>query len=124
MLIVMLYFAFLILGFNNIEETVYQTDLKVFAICALFLAIILLERAYKQESRKIAIYGVETLIIAIITLGLIYVDLMLSSQYINVLLIILGIVVVYYFIKSIIIRARGKKKYFLDNMKEMINTEE
>ena len=124
MIIVVLYFVFLILGFNNIEKSVYQTDLKVFAICALFLAIILLERAYSKENKKVAVYGVETLIIAIVTLGLIYVNLMLSSQYINILLIILGIVVVYYFIKSIVIRARGKKKYFLDNMKEIINTEE
>ena len=124
MVIVVLYFVFLILGFNNIEESVYQTDLKVFAICALFLTIILLERAYSKESKRIAIYGVETLIIAIVTLGLIYVNLMLSSQYINILLIILGIAVVYYVIKSLIIRSRGKKKYFLDNMKEMINTEE
>ena len=121
---VILYFTFLILGFNNIDKEVYQTDLKVFSICTLFLSIVLLERAYRQSSRKIAIYGVEVLVIAIVTLGLIYVNLMLSSKYVNILLIILGIVVIYYFIKSIIIRARGKKKYFLDDMKEMINTEE
>ena len=124
MIIVILYFVFLILGFNNIDKTVYQTDLKVFALCTLFLSIVLLEKAYKSESRKMAVYGIETLIIAIVTLGLIYVNLMLSSQYVNVLLIILGISVVYYFIKSLIIRSRGKKKYFLNNMKEMINTEE
>ena len=124
MIVAILYFVFLILGHNNIENQVYQTDLKVFAICILFLAIVILEKAYKSGSGKTAMYGIESLIIAVITLGLIYVNLMYSSHYINVLLIILGIVTVYYLIKSIIIYLKGRKKYFVNDMKKMINTEE
>ena len=41
-----------------------------------------------------------------------------------ILLIILGIVILYYVIKSIIIYIKGKKRYFVNDMKEMINTEE
>ena len=124
MIVAILYFVFLILGYNNIENQVYQTDLKVFAICILFLAIVILEKAYKSGSGKTAMYGIESLIIAVITLGLIYVNLMYSSHYINVLLIILRIVTVYYLIKSIIIYLKGRKKYFVNDMKKMINTEE
>ena len=123
-LIVLLYFSFLIIGFYNIDKNVYQIDLKVFSLCILFFAIILLERAYKKDNGRIAIYGIETIIISIITLGLIYVNLMMSSTYIKIVLIILGVAVVYYLIKSIIINIRGRKKYFINNMKEMINTEE
>ena len=102
----------------------YQTDLKVFAMCILFLAIILLERAYKKDSGRIAIFGIETIVLAVITLGLIYVNLMLSSSYVNIVLIILYAVAIYYVIKSIIVYHKGKKKYFVENMKEIINTEE
>ena len=84
----------------------------------------MLEKAYKEDSGKIAIFGIETIVLAVITLGLIYVNLMLSSNYINIVLIIAMIIAIYYVLKSIIMHIRGKKKYFIDNMKEIINTDD
>ena len=123
-IIVMIYCIFLILGFYNIENAVYQTDLKVFAMCILFLAIVLLEKAYKKDSGTLAIYGIEAIVISVITLALIYVNLMLSANYINIVLTISYILAIYYVIKSVIVYIRGRKKYFVDGMKEMINTDE
>ena len=120
----MLYFIFLLLGFYNIEKSVYQLDLKVFSMCILFVAIVLLEKAYKEDSGRIAIFGIETIVLAVITLGLIYVNLMLSSNYINIVLIIAMIIAIYYVLKSIIMHIKGKKKYYVDNMKEIINTDD
>ena len=122
--LVMLYFIFLILGFYNIEHSVYQTDLKVFSMCILLIAIVLLEKAYKEDSGKLAMFGIETIVIAIITLGLIYVNIMMSVMYINIILIISYILAIYYVMKSIILYIRGKKKYFVDDIKEIINTDE
>ena len=121
---IIIYFIFLILGYYNIERLAYQTDLKVFAICILFLAIVLLEKAYKADSGKIAMFGIETIVLAIATVGLIYVNLMMSSNYINIVLVISYVILIYYIVKSIIIYQKGKKKYFIDNIKEIINTEE
>ena len=123
-IILMLYYIFLILGFYNIENSVYQTDLKVFALCILFLAIVLIEKAYKNDSGKIALFGIETIVISIATIGLIYVNLMYSSNYVSVVLIISYISSIYYVIKSIVIYQKGKKKYFVNDVKNMINTEE
>ena len=123
-IIIIIYFAFLVLGFYRIDNVAYQTDLKVFAICILLFAIILLEKAYKEDSGKIAIFGIETIFVAVITLALIYVNLMLSSNYINIVLIITGVIAIYYIIKSVVIYIRGRNKYFVNDMKEMINTEE
>lgn len=123
-IVIMIYFIFLILGFYNIENSVYQTDLKVFSMCILFVAIIVIEKAYKDDNGRIAIYGIETIVLAIITLGLIYVNLILSSKYVSIVLIISYIACIYYVVKSIVIYHKGKKKYFVDNVKEMINTEE
>ena len=123
-IIVILYFIFLILGFYNIEFNVYQTDLKVFAICTLLIAIVLLEKAYQKDSGKLAIFGIETIIIAIITLALIYIDIMLQDRYVSIVLSTSYIVAIYYVVKSIILFIRGRKKYFVDDMKEIIDTEE
>ena len=122
--VVIIYCIFLILGFNNIDGDVYQTDLKVFAMCILFLAILLLEKAYKKDSGTLAIYGIEAIIISIITFALIYVNLMFADKYINIVLIISYVLAIYYVLKSIIIFIRGRKKYFVEGMKEMINNDE
>ena len=123
-IIVIVYFIFLILGFYNIENSVYQTDLKVFAMCTLFIAIVLLEKAYKKDSGKLAMFGIETIFIAIITLALIYINIMLSDRYISIVLSISYILAIYYVIKSIVLYIRGRKKYFVDDMKEIMNTDE
>ena len=122
--VVMIYFIFLILGFYNIENSVYEIDLKVFSMCILFIAIMLLEKAYKKDSGKIAIFGIEAIVISIITLALIYINLMFSDKYIITVLMSSYILAIYYVIKSIVIYQKGKKKYFVDNMKEIINTDE
>ena len=121
---ILVYFIFIILGFFNIERQAYQTDLKVFALCILLLGIILLEKAYKDDNGRIAVFGIEIIILAIINVGLIYVNLMLSSQYINIVTITSYVVTIYYVLKSIIIYIKGKNKYFVDNMKEIMNTDE
>ena len=121
---IMVYFIFLILGFYNIKNDIYQTDLKVFAMCILFIAIILLEKAYKQDSGKLAIFGIESIIISIITVALIYINIMLSANYISIVLVISYILAIYYVLKSIIIYIRERKKYFVDGIKEMINQDD
>ena len=123
-LAVIVYFGFLILGFYNIDRNVYQTDLKVFALSILFVAIIVLEKAYKEDSGRIAIVGIELIIIATISLGLIFAHLMFSASYVLIVSVIVAVFFVYYIIKSMIMYLRGRKKYFVNDMKEMINTEE
>ena len=114
----------MILGFYNIDRNVYQTDLKVFALSILFVAIIVLEKAYKEDSGRIAIVGIELIIIATISLGLIFAHLMFSVSYVLIVSIIVAVFFVYYIIKSMIMYFRERKKYFVNDMKEMINTEE
>ena len=123
-LAVIVYFGFLILGFYNIDRNVYQTDLKVFALSILFVAIIVLEKAYKEDSGRIAIMGIELIIVATISLGLIFAHLMFSASYVLIVSIIVAVFFVYYIIKSMIMYFRERKKYFVNDMKEMINTEE
>lgn len=123
-IVVIVYFIFLILGFYNIENSVYEVDLKVFAMCILFIAIMLLEKAYKDDNGKIAAFGIETIVISMVTLGLIYVNLMFSSYYITIVLTVSYILAIYYMIKSIVIYQKGKNDYFVDNMKEIMKTDE
>ena len=49
---------------------------------------------------------------------------MFSSSYIITVLLASYILAIYYVAKSIVLYQRGKNKYFVDNMKEIMNTDE
>ena len=121
---IIVYFIFLNLGKMNIENSVYVTDLKVFSMCTLLAAIILIEVSYKKDSGETALYGVEMIVLAITTIALIYVNLMLSSRYVYIVTAISFIFAIYYLIKSMVIYLKKRKQYFVNDMKEIMNKEE
>jgi len=121
---VIIYFTFLNLGHMNIKGDIYVTDLKVFSMCTLLIAIALIENAYKKDSGEIALYGVEMIVLSLLTVSLIYVNLMLSTRYTYIVSAISYIFGIYYLVKSIIIYIRKRKQYFVEDMKEMINKDE
>ena len=72
-------------------------------MCILLLAIMLLEKAYKDDSGRLAVFGIEMIVLSLTTISLIYVDLMLSSRYSVILTSISYIFAIYYLIKSVVI---------------------
>ena len=122
--VIVAYFIFLSLGKINIKNDVYVTDLKVFSMSILLAAIVIIEIAYKKESGEIAIFGIEMILLSIINMALIYVNLMLSSKYIYVVTGVSLVVALYYILKSAIIYLKNRRKYFVNNMKEIMNKEE
>lgn len=117
---VVLYLIFVILGFMNIESSVFVTDLKVFSIALLIVSIGVFEYAYRKDSGRYAIHGIEVLLLAFITMTLIYVNLIWSSKLIGVVAIIIFAYSIYYVTKSIVIYNKMKKHYFMNEMKEII----
>lgn len=121
---VMIYLFFIILGFVNIKEEVYNVDLKVFSFIILVIAILLFERAYKKDSGKLCAFGIETLFLSIVTMGLLYVNIELQHIFLPIAAIISLLFAIYYVAKSIYLYSKMKKKYFVDNMKDIIQKEE
>lgn len=110
---------FIILGFINIENSVFLVDLKVFAVSILAIAIGVLNMHIK-DSGKIAIYGIETLILAFAMLAFIYLDIMCHSNFVIITVLITYTIAIYYTVKSIIIYQKMKKQYYINSMKEII----
>jgi len=108
---VMLYFYFINLASINIEPEKLETDLKVFSIITIFLTIIIFEIAYKKDSGKITIYGIESLLISLSTLFLAYFFTIYSKTFNLMVFWISLIFAIYYVLKSIIIYIRMKKQY-------------
>ncbi len=120
----MIYLLFMLLGFINIKDTVFIVDLKVFSFTVLIIAILLFERAYKKDSGTICIFGIETLVLSIATMILLYVNIQIPEKFLVIVNAISILFAVYYVGKSIILYTREKKKYFMNNMKEIIKKEE
>ncbi len=109
-IVVIVYFMFINLGFYNIEESTYLTDLKVFSLITIGITIILLEKAYKKDSGELTIYGIEMLMIAICTLLTNYIYKFHYSKYIYIIASIAMLFAVYYVGKSIVIYVKMKNK--------------
>lgn len=106
---IIIYFIFINLGYYNINETKYLVDLKVFSIITIGITIVLFEKAYKKDSGYITIYGIEMLVLSILTLLTTYFYVAYKNKFpyiMNVVSILYGI---YYVGKCIVIYVRMKK---------------
>ena len=110
--------------FYNINNKVFITDVKAFSIAMLCGAIAIFEYAYKKDSTKFAIYGIESLVMAILTMSLIYINLMYFDKFAYVVAIIAFALAAYYIVKCVVIYKINKKKYFMNQMREIIDKDE
>lgn len=113
-LILTIFHIFLKLGFTNIEGSNYVTDLKVFSGIFLIIAIYLFENAYNKDNSKLAIYGIEALILAIFNFSLVYIYYAWIAKYQLVVFLFAILVCIYYSIKSIVIYIKMKKEYVIE----------
>lgn len=119
------YFLFLFLGSVDKTKAVRVIDLKIFSTIYLATSIILFETAYKKDNGKIAIHGIEILLVAIMTLFLPYIIFELDSKYQKIYYFVGEYIAVYYVIKCICIAIIRKRKYSKDvsDIKEIIKKE-
>ena len=122
-IVYVIYFYVIYLGAQNIETSIYLTDLKVFSFGLLITAIIVFEYSYKKDNGTTIIHGIEILITAIITLFLNYMtSIFVNRAYILIITCISVIYIFYFIIKSLIIVYKMKKQYFKekDDIKDII----
>lgn len=117
---IMIYFIFLILGFINIEIPVLITDFKVFSLTILALAIIFFEIAYKKDSGKYCITGIEMLVLSLVTVALMYMTIMYPAKYIYIISTVSFTFAIYYVGKAIVLYCKTKKNYSIDSMNKII----
>lgn len=120
---VTLYFIGIGIGFFNIDGSTFITDLKVFSLLVLAIAIILFEYAYGKDDDKIVLYGIEMLCAAIVSLVLIYTCILHQEKFIIVTNLVACVSVIYYLVKStsIYIREKLKWKKTISDVKEIIS---
>lgn len=122
---VIIYFTFLILGSVGTVKNIRIIDFNIFSIILLGISILLFEIAWRKDSGKLAMHGIEMLAIALFTLFLPYIIFELASPYQKFYLIASAYTTVYYSIKSIYIAIKSRKKYMVTvtDIKDIVKKE-
>lgn len=121
----MIYFIIINFSYLRMEESILLQGIKIASIVILFLSIIIFEGAYRKDSGRIAINGIEVLVLAIHTLTIWTVINRFKIEFDTYVLISTYTFTIYYILKSIIIYTIEKKKYLdsLSDIHEIVSNE-
>ena len=108
---IMVYFIVLIRGNIGISKDIVTVYFNIYSIILLIFSIILIEIAYRKNNGKVAVYGIEILIVALFTMFLPYVIFELSNKHQKYYVLSTSLISIYYIIKCIIINNRAKNVY-------------
>ena len=122
---IMLYFIIINFTYYRIEETMLQIGLKILSMTILILSIVIFEIAYKKDSGKLAINGIEILVLASHTLSIMQVVEIAKIKFTTYILISSYVFVIYYILKAAILYTIDKRKYLksLSDIKDIVNNE-
>lgn len=120
------YFIVLFLAFKNIKQERLINDIEIFAGGFLVVGIIIIEKAYKEDSDYLALNGIEFLILSIHSLSIMHIITLLNLDLKTYLFISSLAFAVYYALKAIILYTKGRKEYLLSlsDINEIVKKEE
>lgn len=120
--IVMAFLYCISLGSFNIETPIFLTDLKVFSIGLIITTILLFEISYRREDGKLAVHGIECLVLSIFMLFTSCIYTMNMKEFHLYVAIAAYAFAIYYVGKSIIVYQKMKKQYLasLSDIEEII----
>ncbi len=115
---IMAYFIVLNFAYTRMNVDRLTNDIEVFAGIFLVLGLVMLERAYKKDSGKMALSGIELLCLSMHSLSINHVITFYQYDFRFYLLSSSYVFAIYYVLKSIIIYTREKRQY-LKNMSDI-----
>lgn len=122
---VMLYICAIDVLYIYAKPQITAIALKVFAMVAIIVTILVFEVAYRKDSGKIAIIGIEMLIFSIVILYIPKIYVNLDKKFCLELVFIPVFCAIYYIAKSIVIYIKTEKHYQnnLSDVKEIMKQE-
>lgn len=102
--------------FNKFSLAQFENIMKIVQITVCLISIAIFEYAYKKDSFKKALYGIEFVLFSVAVL---YVPYMFNLNNMNFLENVIIVYVVYYIVKSIVTAIYYKNKYLKENMSDV-----
>lgn len=122
---IMLYFILINFSYIRIDEAIMLNGIKIVSLIILLLSIAIFEIAYHKDSGKIAIYGIEILVLAFHSLTIWHVVNKMNISFQTYILFSTYSFAIYYVLKSILIYTKEKRKYLksLSDIHEIVSKE-
>ena len=122
---IMGYFIVLNFAYTRMNVDRLMNDIEVFSGIFLVLGLVFLERAYKKDSGKIAISGIELLCLSMHSLSINHVITFYQYDFRTYLVTSSYIFAIYYVLKSIVIYTKEKREYLkrLSDISEIVKEE-
>lgn len=125
-IIIVLYFFILNAAYEKVNIVYLDKGIKLCTMIFLFIAIYMFERAYKKDDGKLAIQGIEILILSMYTLTMEHITNRFDFEFKIYSLVASYIFAIYFMLKCIILYTKGKKEEVekLSDIKEIVKKEE
>lgn len=109
-IVTVIYFIMINMGYITIKQDIFMTDLKVFSITLIIITICMFEYAYKKDSGKYTIRGIELLILSVCTLVSMRIYQIYNKKFIPAITSVALLFAIYYVGRAIVIYIKEKKK--------------
>lgn len=125
-IIVVLYFFVLNLAYENIKIEYLELGIKILTMIFLFISIYIFEKAYKKDDEKLALQGIEILVLATYTLTTEYITTKYNYNFTSYSLVASYIFAIYFILKSIVVYTKGRKELAeeLSDIREIVKKDE
>lgn len=122
---VLLYISIINIIYIHTSQNTSKLILKILAMISIFFTIAIFEISYRKDSGKLAIFGIESLVLSIVVLYIPKIYENLERKFYRELLIMPLFFAIYYIAKSIIIHFKTDKEYKdnLSDVKEIVKDE-
>lgn len=122
---VMLYICLIDAVYIYAKQEVVSIAFKIFPMIAIFTTVVLFEIAYRKENGKMAIVGIELLVLSILVLYIPQIYQNLDKKFCVQLTFIPIFFAIYYVAKAIVIYIKTEKHYQnnLSDVKEIVKEE-
>jgi hypothetical protein len=105
------------ISFNKLLLVNFEEYIKVIQIGVAIVSVVLFEMAYRKDTMKIGLFGIEFVIFSVAILFVPY--MYISKSNIEFLKLIIMIFVIYYVVKSIVYAFWVRYEYLKDNMSDV-----
>lgn len=124
--IILAYLAAINVMYYSFEQNVFEHYMKYFALGIIVITVIDIELAYRKDSKKLALIGIELLACGILSLYIPYIYLHTTAYLRNCVMLLPVLLLVYYAFKSMVIFKQNQFKHQnnLSDVKDLLKYDE
>ena len=124
--IILAYLAAINLMYYSFEQKIFEHYMKYFALGIIIITVIDIELAYRKDSKKLWLIGVELLACGILSLYIPYIYIHTTAYLRNCVMVLPAVLLIYYAFKSLIIFKQNQFKHRnnLSDVRDLLNDDE